>query len=375
MIPRATGEDSHPEDDRYYMDYVITCPKRDNISALHHIYPAFTESLDEVVPFLLAPAEGDRQAAEAKAKEWDLTLEPGRPMPSSYFWSIGPGDSLGSRPGEDVVGNYTYDDFTMELRSRVLAEDELYELHRVYRRLRAEFRINVNSTCAAHVHVGIGHLGLPGLQRLTTLVMFAESFLWRCCERHRARSGHCPSINTASEAAVSAMTRAAPPPGHPLLDALLPDNTPPNLRRIVAWVWGLHGVDDLAAQLLQHGGGRGRCAFSVRAGETSAGFTGARVAADRTAEFRYSHASGDPVRDEKFARICAALVRAASLEPAPFKATLESFMAGRSFVDFLRPLDLAADLNFWLRAEGEYIRKAANPGPLLHFLPELAELR
>lgn len=382
LIPRATGEDSHPEDDRFYVDDVDLYPRRDDSSLEHSadIFPIFTQVLGGAVPFLTSVSpfaknklglEGENtQEAEikAEAKAWDLTLAPGRPMPFSYFWNIGTDVSLEARPDEDVVGDYAYGDFSMELRSRVLAEDELYELHRVYKQLRLNLRINVNSSCSMHVHVGTGHLDFAGLQKLTTLVMYSESFLWRCCEKHRPKNEYSRGINTNSEA--SFLGRTQPVPANPILEALLPWCTPPNLRKIVNRVWSLPTVDLLCTELLRHSE-LDRCAFALRASRTSLDCTGAVVASDQTAEFRYSHSSGDPERDEKFARVCISLVKAASLEPEPFKATLLSFMAGRRWVDFLRPLDLEADVDFWTQAEQQYRHKAENPGPAPSFLPEI----
>lgn len=363
IVPQAAGVDSHPHDERWYH---TAEPQRNTLDVMG---PLIVDRLKEFVP--IVEDENYKYSIYA-AQERGMTLEPGRAIPYSYFWKTSFDGSVQPRPDEDVVGNYGYNQHPVELSSRVLREDEFDEVALVYRQLRASVRVNLNSSCSFHVHVGTAHLDLLGYKRLVTLVMVCEPFLWRCCETRRRDGWWCLSVAKYSRAARVRSRRPSNPAMHSLVpSSVLSQDLQDGLREI----WSATSFTELGEQLLtQWGGEYGdyyvRGAFNVRQIDEEDVF--GDLCPTSTAEFRYSHASGDAERDHCFVRICIALVRAAELDAPAYKAMLASFAKGGDFSNFLGPLNLHELYAYCTAAESEYIRRGAEPQkPATEFLPKI----
>lgn len=137
-------------------------------------------------------------------------------------------------------------------------------------------------------------------------------------------------------------------------------------------VWMARNVDELRRGLGT--GLRERCGLAICGGErTWDAFCTATVEEDWTLEFRYSHSSGDPVRDAAWIRVCAALARAACFDDKFVGAALRGFVAGGELRNFLVPIGLGSDVAFWEHKTAEYRDRAANPQPPQAFLPRLVE--
>lgn len=368
LIPQANGADSHPHDSRFYHTKEYDGRKQDDA-----IGPVIVDFLKDTVP-IFKLNDDNFETFHTLASERGINLAEGAPLPYSYFWRYSYEGSLQPRPQEDVRGNYIYWPHPAEVSSRILGEHEFDEVAQVYRKLRASFRINLNSSCSFHVHVGTTHLGLVGYQKLATLVMVGEEFLWRCCEKFRRDGLWCLSISKYSKTARVPDSR---PPG-PLMRALVPSGIlPADLYAALRGVWAAESISGLQDELLvPFGGGdddddyRHRGAMYVRSHYDHDVFGGA--CRTNTAEFRYSHASGDPERDHCFVRICIALVRAAELDRPGYTAMIASFAKGGDFSNFLGPLNLQDLHAYCTSAEREYIRKAAQPTqPATEFLPTI----
>lgn len=363
IVPQATGVDSHPHDNRRYHTGSY------DPNWLDEILPIVVDCLKDVVPIV---EDGNYKNSLYAAQERGITLQPGHMLPYSYFWMVSWDGSLGPRLKEDVVGNYSYGQHLAEVSSRILKEDEFDEVALVYRHLRASLRINLNSSCSFHVHVGTGHLDLVGYQRLATLVAVCEPFLWRCCESFRRVDLWCLSISKYSKAA-RVPSRG---PHNPIMHSLLPSNgLPQSLLDALTGIWSATTFNELRDQLLVQWGGEDgdyyiRGSFTVR--QIYEEDINGEAVPSSTAEFRYSHASGDPERDHCFVRICIALVRAAELDAPAYKAMLASFAKGGDFSNFLDPLELQDLHAYCTAAEREYIRRGAEPPkPATEFLPRI----
>lgn len=363
IVPQGTGDDSHPHDERYYhmAEY--------DRSYFHVMCPMIRDHLKQVVPIV---EDDDYKSSIYAAKERGITLEPGRAVPYSYFWNTSFDGSVEARPDEDVVGNYSYTRHPVEISSRVLREHEFGEVALVYRQLRASVRVNLNSSCSFHVHVGTAHLDLAGYKRLVALIMVCEPFLWRCCETHRRHSLWCLSITKYSKAARVRSHR----PSDPVMHSLVPSGVlSQDLQDTLREIWSTTSFIELGEQLLvQWGGEFGdfyvRGGFNVRAINEEDVFGG--LCTTSTAEFRYSHASGDAERDHCFVRICIALVRAAEFEVPAYKAMIASFAKGGDFSNFLDPLNFQELHGYCTAAESEYIRRGAEfPKRATEFLPKV----
>lgn len=360
IIPQATGIDSHPHDNRLYHASIYDPDFLDML-------PMVVDCLKGVVPIV---EDGDYKNSLYAAQERGITLQPGHALPYSYFWMTSLDGSLGPSPEEDVVGNYSYRQHTLEVSSRILREDEFDEVALVYRQLRASMRINLNSSCSLHVHVGTEHLDLVGYQRLATLVMVCEPFLWRCCESFRRDNLWCLSISKYSKAArVYRRGRH-----NAMMHSFLPSNgLPQSLFDALLAIWSATTFNELRDQLLVQWGGEDgdyyiRGSFTVR--QIYEEDINGEAVPSSTAEFRYSHASGDAERDHCFVRICIALVRAAELDAPAYKAMLASFAKGGDFSNFLDPLGLQDLHAYCTAAESEYIRRGSEPPkPATEFLP------
>lgn len=305
IVPQATGVDSHPHDQRSYHT------KKYDPNYLDAMCPIVVDCLKDTVPIV---EDDNYKTSLYAAQERGITLQPGRAIPYSYFWKTSFDGSVNSRPEEDVIGNYSYRQHSVEVSSRVLREDEFDEVALVYRQLRASMRINLNSSCSFHVHVGTSHLDLVGYKRLATLIMVCEPFLWRCCETFRRDSWWALSVSSYSKTARVRSRR----PSNPMMHSFVPsDVLPHDLQESLRGIWAATSVLGLREQLfVQWGGDEGdfyvRGAFNVR--EINEEDIFGEPSLTSTAEFRYSHASGDAERDHCFVRICIALVRAAELE-------------------------------------------------------------
>lgn len=363
IVPQAAGVDSHPHDERWYHT------KNYDRNYLDAMCPIVVDFLRDTVPIV----EDDcYKTSLYAANERGITLQPGRAVPYSYFWVTSFDGSVKARPEEDVVGNYNYGYYPVEVSSRVLQESEFGEVASVYRQLRASMRINLNSSCGFHVHVGTSHLDLDGYKRLATLIMVCEPFLWRCCETFRRDSWWALSISSYSKTARVRSRR----PSNPMMDSFLPSGVlADGLRDSLRGIWSATSVLGLREQLLVQWGGEDgdyyvRGAFNVREIDEEDVF--GEPCRTRTAEFRYSHASGDAERDQCFVRICIALVRAAELDAPAYQAMIASFAKGGDFGNFLNPLGLQDLYAYCTAAESEYIRKGAeHPKPATEFLPKI----
>lgn len=363
IVPQAAGVDSHPHDQRRYHT------NGHDRNSLDVMCPIVVDCLKDVIP--IVQDDGYKTSLYA-AQERGITLQPGRAVPYSYFWKTSFEGSLQPIPEEDVVGNYSYWPHPVEVSSRVLREDEFDEVALVYRQLRASMRINLNSSCSFHVHVGTSHLDLIGYQRLATLIMVCEPFLWRCCETFRRDSWWALSISSYSKTARVRSRR----PSNPVMHDFVPSSVlPQGLQDSLRGIWAATSVLELREQLLvQWGGDDGdyyvRGAFNVR--EIEEEDILGELCPTSTAEFRYSHASGDAERDHCFVRICIALVRAAELDGSAFKAMIASFAKGGDFSNFLHPLDLEELHEYCTASEIEYVRRGAEPPrPATEFLPRV----
>lgn len=363
IVPQAAGADSHPHDRRWYHTGVY------DPNYLDSMCPIIVDHLKKVVPIV---EDHNYKTSLYAAQERGITLQPGHAIPYSYFWKTSFDGSIQERDKEDVIGNYTYWQHPVEVSSRVLHENEFDEVALVYRQLRASMRINLNSSCSFHVHVGTAHLDLIGYQRLVTLIMVCEPFLWRCCETFRRDGWWCLSISKYSKAARVRSRR----PSNPLTHCLIPANDlPQDLQDTLREIWSATSFSELAEQLLVQWGGDGgdyyvRGAFNVRQVHEEDVFGEPCPAS--TAEFRYSHASGDAERDHCFVRICIALVKAAEFDVPAYKAMISSFAKGGDFSNFLDPLGLQELHAYCTAAEGEYIRRGAEPPkPATEFLPRI----
>lgn len=363
IVPQAAGVDSHPHDDRFYHTkrYIF-----DDGDALG---PIIVDCLKDAVPIV---GNGDYKDSLELANERGIKLEPGHAVPYSYFWKTSLEGSLQARPKEDVKGKYSYWQHPVEVSSRILGEHEFDEVALVYRQLRASVRINLNSSCSFHVHVGTANLDLVGYQKLATLIMVCEPFLWRCCETFRRDGWWCLSIASYSK---TARVRDRRPPS-PMMHSLVPSGAlPDNLFDSLRGIWAATSILDLRYQLLvQWGGDCGdyyvRGGFYIRQSDEKDVYGDPCPTA--TAEFRYSHASGDAERDQCFVKICIALVRAAELDGPAYRAMIASFAKGGDFSNFLDPLDLQELHAYCTAAESEYIRKGAEPvKPATEFLPRI----
>lgn len=115
-----------------------------------------------------------------------------------------------------------------------------------------------------------------------------------------------------------------------------------------------------------------RGGFAIRGEQEAKDCWDDETTPDPTVEFRYSHASGDPARDQSWIRICMALVQAADSDDKRFKVTLEFIQRGGHFANFLAPLGLGDLCAFWSRIDREFGREAGVPGkPPKQFLTAL----
>lgn len=363
IVPQATGIDSHPNDGRFYQTKKYAQEEGDVMG------PIVVGCLKDVVPIV---ENGEYWISLQLANERGINLEQNRALPFSYFWKTSFEGSLQARPEEDVTGNYSYWQHPVEVSSRVLGEDQFDEVARVYRQLRASLRINLNSSCSFHVHVGTAHLELIGYQRLATLIMVCEPFLWRFCETFRRDGWWCLSISSYSK---TARVRDQRPPS-PMMQTFVPSHAlTPGLYGSLRGIWAATSILDLRDQLLvQWGGDYGdyymRGGFCIRQSYEEDVY--GEPCPTNTVEFRYSHASGDAERDHRFARICIALVRAAELDAPAFTAMIASFAKGGDFSNFLDPLNLQELHGYCTAAEREYIRRGEEPsGPAAEFLPRI----
>lgn len=363
IVPQAAGTDSHPHDQRWYHTGGY------NPMHLDIMCPIVKDFLKDFVPIV---EDDNYKTSLYAAQERGITLEPGRALPYSYFWKTSFDGSVQPRPEEDVVGNYSYMPHPVEVSSRVLREDEFDEVALVYRQLRASMRINLNSTCSFHVHVGTAHLDLVGYQRLVTLITVCEPFLWRCCETFRRDGMWCLSISKYSK---TARVRSKRPP-NAMMHSLIPSEVlSQGLLGTLKEVWASTSLSELSEKLLvQWHGDDGpyylRGAFNIHRTDEEDVYGG--LCPTETAEFRYSHASGDAKRDHCFVKICIALVRAAELDVPAFKAMIASFAKGGDFSNFLGPLGLQELHEYCTAAESEYIRRGAEPQkPATEFLPRI----
>lgn len=363
IVPQAAGPDSHPNDDRFYQTKRYAQEDGDIMG------PIVVNCLKDVVPIV----EDDQSwTCLQLANKRGINLEHDHALPYSYFWKTSFEGSLQARPEEDVTGNYTYWQHPVEVSSRILGEHEFDEVARVYRQLRASLRINLNSSCSFHVHVGTAHLDLLGYQRLATLIMVCEPFLWRCCETFRRDGWWCLSISSYSKTARVRDQR----PLNPKMHAFIPkDVLSPSLYDSLRGIWAATSIPDLRDQLLVQRGGDcgdyyGRGGFFIHKSYEADVY--GEPCPTNTAEFRYSHASGDAERDGRFVRICIALVRAAELDAPTYTATIASFAKGGDFSNFLDPLNLQELHGYFRAAEREYIRRGEEPSkPATEFLPRI----
>ena len=363
IVPQAAGVDSHPHDDRFYHTNRYVFEDGDVMG------PVIVDCLKDVVPIV---GSDDYKDSLYLANERGIKLEPGRAVPYSYFWKTSFEGSLQARPKEDVKGTYSYWQHPVEVSSRVLREHEFDEVARVYRQLRTSVRINLNSSCSFHVHVGTAHLDLVGYQKLATLIIVCESFLWRCCETFRRDGWWCLSISSYSR---TARVRDQRKPS-PMMHSLVPSSIlAAELRDSVRGIWAATSILELRDQLLvQWGGDCGD--YDVRGGfyirQSNEEDVYGEPCPTATAEFRYSHASGDAERDHCFVRICIALVKAAELNGPAYTAMIASFAKGGDFSNFLDPLNLQELHTYCTAAESEYIGKGAEPAkPATEFLPKV----
>ncbi|KAL2292560.1 hypothetical protein FJTKL_09509 [Diaporthe vaccinii] len=160
------------------------------------------------------------------------------------------------------------------------------------------------------------------------------------------------------------------------MDSFLPSGLlAEGLRDSLRGIWSATSVLDLREQLLVQWGGEDggyyvRGAFNVREIDEEDVF--GEPCRTSTAEFRYSHASGDAERDQCLVRICIALVRAAELDAPAYQAMIASFAKGGDFGNFLNPLGLQDLRAYCTAAESEYIRRGAeHPKPATEFLPKI----
>lgn len=365
IVPQATGADSHPHDQRRYHKGEYD-PGHFDV-----MYPIIVDCLKNFAPIV---QDGNYKTSLYAAQERGITLQADRAVPYSYFWKTDFDGSLQPRAAEDVVGNYGYWQHPVEISSRVLQEDEFDEVAQVYRQLRASMRINLNSSCSFHVHVGTAHLDLIGYQKLATLILVCEPFLWRCCEVYRrdGSSWWCLSVASYSKAARVLSKR----PLNPMIQSVVPTSAlSRSLADALRAIWATTSFFELQEQLLVQWGGEGgdyhvRGAFCIVQSEEEDVF--GEPCPSRTAEFRYSHASADAERDHCFVRICIALVRAAELDVPAYRAMIASFAKGGDFHNFLDPLNLQELYAYCTAAESEYIRRAEAPSvPATEFLPRI----
>jgi hypothetical protein len=147
------------------------------------------------------------------------------------------------------------------------------------------------------------------------------------------------------------------------------------LRDSVRGIWAATSIVELRDQLLvQWGGDCGdydvRGGFHIRQSNEEDVY--GEPCPTATAEFRYSHASGDAERDHCFVRICIALVKAAELNGPAYATMIASFAKGGDFSNFLDPLNLQELHTYCTAAESEYIGKGAEPAkPATEFLPKV----
>ncbi|KAG8164142.1 hypothetical protein KVR01_006060 [Diaporthe batatas] len=367
IIPQAQGVDSHPEDDRFY--YTKESDPRLGGDVIGSVIVGF---LEDTIPIVKLEYNNYR-TYQRLAKDLGINLSAGHALPYSHFWACSYEGSLQSRPEEDVRGNYNYWRHPAEISSRFLGEHEFDEVAQVYRKLRASMRINLNSSCSFHVHVGTTHLDLVGYQKLATLVFICEEFLWRCCESFRRDGPWCLSVSKYSQTACVPTSRRP----SPNMSSLVPPGLlSADVRRSLLGIWASPSLRDLQEQLLVPFGRddmedfHHRGAFCIR--DHDYRDINADLCPTATVEFRYSHASGDAERDHCFVRICIALVRAAELDGPEYTAMIASFAKGGDFSNFLGPLNLQ-DLHAYCNAaEREYARKAAQPmEPATEFLPRI----
>lgn len=368
IVPQATGVDRHP-DSRFYHTSIEYRHKRDN----DIMGPVIVDLLKNVVPMIVLDDDTYRTYLKL-AKERGIKLAAGHPLPYSYFWRYSYEGSLQPKPAEDVAGNYNYWTHPVEVSSRTLGEHEFYEVAEVYRKLRESVRINLNSSCSFHVHVGTAHLGIIGYQKLATLMIVCEDFMWRCCQTFRRDGPWCLSISKYSKTA-RVPTSSAP---SQMMESLVPSGIlPADVHSSLGGIWTAASFPDLQEQLLVPFGRaeddidyHHRGAFCLRDHDEEDIY--GDPCPTTTAEFRYSHASGDAERDHCFVRVCIALVRAAELDGSAYTDIIASFAKGGDFSNFLGPLGLQELYAYWTAAEREYLRKAAQPmQPATEFLPRV----
>lgn len=375
MIPAGrTSQDPHETDGRFY----ITPEERRQHGSNYFLRKHIATTLRDVIPIIDSDKIGTSTSRKV-ARKWNLNVDPSKPY-FNYFWALDIDYSLAPCPEDDVVGAYDFLSQTtcMEIQSRVLRESEIDEITAVWKHLRANYRINVNRSCSVHVHVGTDHFTLDNYKRLAILVMAAESFLFRACERHRKNSQWCPPVSQSSAFAVGPY-QASPRergPLPPALDALLPDRMPAYMAQTAVKIWAAADLPALRLGLMQPGDADWveRCAFAIRGDQDTQNCEAAEMPAAPTVEFRYSHASGDPVRDCAWIRMCAALVRrAAGASDAEFRDTLTLFVfPSGSWHNFLLPLGLHGEFDFWIQEEVKYINKASpSTKPPTEFMPPI----
>lgn len=227
MIPQGTtGIESHPQDSRFYVKYADMLKFQREWALLEHI----RSLLHDAVPVYV-----DHEHLEQVAAEKGLKLAAGRPK-CAYFWNLDTDYSLRPCAVDDVQGDYEFPrQYSLELRSRVLTEQDFDEVTAVYKLLRRHLRINLNRTCSFHCHVGTGHLDLTGYKKLVTLVVVSEPFLYRCCARHRQKSRHCRSIASSSRFAHQTTPRLTQ--GDTELRNLMSPDTPCRVVDLLIYVW------------------------------------------------------------------------------------------------------------------------------------------
>lgn len=376
FIPQGISEiDSHREDTRFHVSY-SNRSKFTNPAEPATLPRAVSSFLEDLVPI---SADIDAYSLRQVIRKRCLETHEGRPR-CSYFWAIERDLSLRSCPDEDVPGYDYLAQTSLEIHSRILTEAEFPEVRAVYRRLRNTLRINLNRTCSLHVHVGTGHLDLVGYKKLVTLLMVSERFLYRCCATHRRGSGHCRPVATESRFALEPQTHLSTSNPDPLLRELIPGGLPEALARVLGRVWGAGSVAELRHGLMipaerclisaLYGNEARRGGAAIRGEQTAGNVYGREVPADPTVEFRYSHASGDAERDERWVRICISLVHMAHVvDDNGFRRVLRSLVQTKALEAFFAVINLREDHGFWEKRAEQYTHQSKNPtGPAATFL-------
>lgn len=384
LVAQQDGDTVLPEDDISPARWMVTKANKKSKWPSDDVKDYIVELLEGTVPIYSAKFVG-RSVAWLKAKMAKFGITSLTEFPEYAMWQITQDSSLNSIPSEDPSG-YNFKQTKMELVSRVLYEDNLGEVERVYRRMRESMRIHVNSSCGLHVHVGIPHLSLLEIKKLITLLVSLEPFLFHLVAPHRTENIYnCPlTVHSNAYADESdgyeydgdedVEPRARNEGNLEMNSWLPPTGLPSPTLRMFRRIWNSTTLDHIRNEMYVHDPSPREAMAScvlLRGDKSSEDSDGNRRSSDMTIEFRYREATGNPIVDSRWVMVCTAIVRCAQMPQTEFIQLIRTAEeanvklgwepSSRAFATLLGALGLEASVSFWQDTYRQYRDMLSNP--------------